>query len=142
MADLHALIRFRKHTVDEKQRVVARLYREAEEIEQRKQNILNQIEKEREQAEEMQIPFVMTYYGLYVDGARKKIKGLDRALEKVNARIETAREDLREAFAELKKVEITQRKREEEEDAEEKRRETQILDDIGIDSYRRKLNEE
>lgn len=142
MADLHALIRYRKHIVDEKQRVVARLYREAEEIEQRKQNILDQIEKERAQAEEMQIPFVMTYYGLYVDGARKKIKGLERALAKVNSRIEKAQEDLREAYAELKKIEITQRQRAQEEQEEEKRKETQILDDIGIDSYRRKLNED
>ena len=118
MADLKALIRYRKHEVDEKQRIVAQLYRQAEEIEQRKQAILDQIQKERQKAEEMAEPFAMTHYGLYVDGARKKIKGFDQALAKVNARIDKAREALREAFAELKKIEITQRQREEEEEEE------------------------
>lgn len=137
MADLKALIRYRRHIVDEKQKIVAQLYREAEEVEQRKQNILDQIDKERKQAEDMNAPFVMTYYGLFVDGARKKIKGLDRALAKIDKRIEKAQDALREAFAELKKVEITQRRREEEEAAEELKKENRVLDDIGLQGYLR-----
>ena len=40
MADLKPLIRFRKHTVDEKQRALAALYREQENVEKQKQVVL------------------------------------------------------------------------------------------------------
>ena len=47
MADLDSLIRLRKHAVDDKQRVVAQLYREAENLEKQKKVIQEQMAHEK-----------------------------------------------------------------------------------------------
>ncbi len=137
MADLHGLIRLRKHTVDEKQRVLARLFREAEQIESQKQALLDQMQEERKLAEESEMLESIAYYGRYAEGVRIKIGGLDKALKKLNTRIAIAQEDIRAAFAELKKAEITQRRRDEAIKEEEKQKESKELDEIGIEGFRR-----
>ena len=48
----------------------------------------------------------------------------------------------RAAFAELKKVQITQRNREAEERAEEQAKEDRELDEIALEGYRRNLEED
>ena len=60
----------------------------------------------------------------------------------MEARSALAQEDMRAAFAEMKKIEIVDRNRQEREDAELKAKETRELDDIAIDQYRRNLVEE
>ena len=46
MADLEALIRFRRHTVDEKQKFLAQLFRDAENLQRQRQAIIDRMEKE------------------------------------------------------------------------------------------------
>jgi nicotinate-nucleotide pyrophosphorylase len=65
---------------------------------------------------------------------------MDGAIAKINARIERAQDEIRAAFADLKKVEITQKNREDREEAEQNRKETIMLDEIGLETFRR--NEE
>lgn len=137
MADLQGLIRLRKHLVDEKQRVLARLFREAEQIEAQKNMLFEQMERERKLAEESEVLESIAYYGRYAEGVRKKIAGLDRGLSKINQRISFAQEDMRQAFAELKKVEITQRRRDDAIREEERQKEEKELDEIGIEGFRR-----
>lgn len=142
MADLDPLIRYRKHGVDEKRRFLSQLYREMEQLELQKKVIQNQMEQEIALAAEMGTPEAQAYLGLYLEGARRKIKALNVSLSKMEARIAAAQEDIRAAFAELKKIEIIQRNREEEEAAAIKRKEEQTLDDIAIEGYRRRLDGE
>lgn len=142
MADLDPLIRYRKHIVDEKRRFLSQLYREMEQLELQKKVIESQMEREITLAAEMGTPEAQAYLGLYLEGARRKIKALNVSLAKMETRVAAAQEDIRAAFAELKKIEIIQRNREEEEAAALKRKEDQTLDEIAIEGYRRRLGGE
>ncbi len=138
MADLHPLIRFRKHVVDEKQKFLSQLYRDAERVEQTKQLMLEQMEREKDLAAEMGTTEASLLLVRYLDGARRKIRALDMTLKKMQARIDAAQEDVRAAFAEMKKIQITQDRREEREAAEDNKKESRALDDMGIEGFRRK----
>ena len=138
MADLKSLIRFRKHGVDEKRRQLAQLYREAELVERQKKIIEDQMQREIDLAKDMGSVYAQAYLGKYLQGARRKVKALEKSIEKINVRIAAAQEDMRESFAEMKKVEITQARRDAREDAAQKKKEEAELDEIAIDQFRRK----
>jgi hypothetical protein len=142
MADLEALIKFRRHIVDEKRRFLAQLYREAEQVERQRQVILQQMEREIAMAEKMGTSDAQAFLGKYLEGARRKVKALEGALKKMDVRIAAAQEDMRAAFNEMKKIEITQRNREERAEAEQKRKDDQELDEIALDTYRRRMEED
>jgi flagellar FliJ protein len=137
MADLKSLIRYRKHGVDEKRRQLAQLYREAEVVERQKKVIEDQMQKEIDLAAEMGGVDAQVHLGKYLQGARKKIKALERSLEKMNERIAAAQEDMRESFAEMKKVEITQRNRDKREDDDQRKKEDAELNEIALEQFRR-----
>ena len=142
MADLDPLIRLRKHAVDEKQRAVAQLYREAENLEKQKKVVEDQMAYEKKLAEEMGRPEAISFYTRYADGARKKITALQMAIKKMEGRIEAAQEDMRTAFAEMKKVQITQTRREKRQEKAQQKKDDQLLDEVAIDQYRRKVLED
>ena len=142
MADLDALIRLRKHAVEEKQRVVAQLYREVETLEKQKKAVQDQMAHEKKLAEEMERPEAITFYGRYADGARKKIQLLQVTIKKLEGRIDAAQEDMRGAFAEMKKVQITQDRREKREAKKLQKKEDNLLDDVALDQYRRRILED
>jgi flagellar protein FliJ len=141
MADLEPLIRFRKHGVEEKQRILAQLYREVEKLELAKKAVEDQMEKEKRLAKEMQTAEASAFYGRYAEGARNKIMALQQAIAKTNIRVEAAQEEMREAFAEMKKIEITHRNRKARENAARDKKEEQELDETAIDNYRRQREE-
>ncbi len=138
--DLYALIRVRKHAVEQKQKVVAELYREAEELETQKKTLLEQLAIERHTVDEMGVE-ALNYFGHYNKAVKERVEDIDEALGKLEVRIQIAQDNMREAYADLKKIEITQERREDEERAEEKKRESDALDEIAIDAYRRKMEE-
>ncbi len=142
MADLDPLIRLKKHAVDEKQRAVAQLYREVENLERQKKAVQDQMAHEKKLAEDMQRPEAITYYGRYAEGARKKIEAFQAAIRKIESRIEAAQEEMRAAFAEMKKIQITQSNREKREEKVRKKKEDDQLDEIALDQYRRKVLED
>lgn len=142
MADLDPLIRLRKHAVEEKQRVVAQLYREVENLERQKKIVQDQMAHEKKLAEEMQRPEAITYYGRYAEGARKKIAAFQAAIKKIESRIEAAQEEMRTAFADMKKIQITQSNREKREGKARQKKEEAQLDEIALDQYRRKVLED
>lgn len=137
MADLDALIRYRKHAVDEKQRVLSQLYRDAENLERRRQEIIDQMEREKNLAEEMRSHEYDAYMGRYLEGARKKVQAFDAAIKKIEVRIAAAQEDMREAFAEQKKIEITQRNRQSRERKAQDKKDGDELDEVALDGFRR-----
>lgn len=142
MADLEPLIRLRKHAVDEKQRAVAQLYREAENLEKQKKVVEDQMAHEKRLAEEMNRPEAIAFYTRYAEGARKKIAVLQSSIKKMEGRIEAAQEDMRAAFAEMKKIQITQNRREKREAKAVQKKEDAQMDDIAIEQYRRQTLEE
>lgn len=142
MADLEPLIKYRKHAVDEKRRFLAQLYREAEQIERQKQAVQIQMAREIDLAKDMGTTDAAAYLNKYLEGARRKIRALEGSLKKMDVRIAAAQEDMRAVFAEMKKVEIIQKNRESRAAAEQKKKDDQELDEVALDGYRRRVEED
>lgn len=139
MAKLDGLIRVQKHTVDEKQKILARLFREQEEHETAKRTIQEQVDSETLVANDMSNdPISRLSFGNFLAGAKQKISDIDAHLEKLEMRIELAQENIRQAFEELKKTEIIDKNRKKKIKKEKSKKENSELDDIGIEGHRRK----
>ena len=140
MADLDPLIRLYQKRVDDKQRVLADLYREVEILETLKGNILDEIESETKVIESMEGMAALdtqSYFGAYLQAMQKKIAVVDDGLKQIERRVNLAREDVRRGFAELKKVEITAESRAAEEGRKQAKKESDLMDEIGLDAFRR-----
>lgn len=138
MADLNPLIRLRKYRVEEKQKILADLFREAEKIEARKAQLLAQKDAEQRIAEEKQDYETHTAFVLFAERVRGEVELLDEALAKLDTRISIAQDAMREAFGELKKIEIIQENRDEEDAKAALKREGQVLDEVALNGFRRK----
>ncbi len=141
MADLTGLIRVRKHELEQKQKTIAELYRQAEELAHQKTELLETLDEEQEKLKDFGVE-MLSYFGPYSEAVHERVEDIDAATAKLETRIEIAREDMRMAYAEFKKIEITHERRlEEEQDAEEKR-DSMTMDDIAIENYRRQINDD
>jgi len=141
MADLNPLIRVRKHAVEQKQKFVAELYRQAEELTAQKQRFLDQLAEEKEKIKNANSVEMLRFFNNYSKSVKARVKDVDQSIRQLEKRIETAREDMREAFAEFKKIEITQARREEEKEAALNKKEAIELDEMAIDGFRRRDEE-
>jgi flagellar export protein FliJ len=137
MADLDPLIRLYQKRVDDKQRVLADLYREVEILETLKSDMLAEIDSESKVIEGMEALDTHSYFGAYLQAMRKKIDVVDDGLKQIERRVNLAREDVRRGFAELKKVEITAESRDAEEARKLAKKESDLMDEIGLDAFRR-----
>jgi flagellar export protein FliJ len=142
MANLNPLIRLRKYRVEEKQKILADLFRQAEKIESRKSFLLKQKDEEQDIAEEKNDYETLTAFALFAERVRGEIEGLNEEMAKLNVRIGIAQDAMREAFGELKKIEIIQKSRDDEEDKAELKREGQVLDEVALVGFTRKGEEE
>lgn len=138
MANLESLIRLRRHKVEEKQKVLAEIFRHVEVIETRKKELLSRLEKERKALDENLNLETREYYGRFEGVIRGDVERMDIELEKLETRVQIAQEEVRVAFADKKRVEIVHKRRQEEEAQEIKDKETLELNEIGIDGFRRK----
>lgn len=138
MANLKPLIKLRKFQVEEKQKVLAALLREVEKFEGKKREILISIKEERKIAEESDDYETQAAYRLYAERAREQVRLYDGEINKYNFLIQKAQEDMRDAFAEQKKIEIIQEQRELEEEREETRRDNDRMDEVGLTGFVRK----
>jgi len=142
MAELDPLIRLYKKRVDDKQRVLADLYRTVEELEGRKQAMLDEIESESKVVEDLNSLDTQNFFGAYVAGMRKKIARVDDELQKMELLVDAAREEVREGFAELKKVELTAEARADIEAKKIAKKDSDLMDEIGLDAFRRQQDED
>lgn len=141
MANLKSLIRLRKHGIDEKQKILADLFRKVEQLEERKRALLEDIEREKKIMEASEFLETREYYGRYAQGVRRQIERIEKDIKKLDVRIQIAQDEIREAFADMKRIEIVQKNRESKETAERGRKESNELDDIGVEGFRRQENE-
>ena len=141
MANLKPVIRFQKFKMDEKRRIIARLYAEAEKIYGHKQRALDDVARERKYVDESEDPHVITGFLAYQGLMKKKVALIDTEIKRIDARIEIAQDDLREEFTELKKFEIVQRRRLEKRRKELDRKEAQLFDAIAIEAFFRAFGE-
>ncbi|HEY8964579.1 MAG TPA: hypothetical protein VIN59_08985 [Alphaproteobacteria bacterium] len=142
MANLDPLIRFQKYKMDEKQRFIARLFAEAENIYNHKKRMLDEVAAERTFADRSMDPWVITGFLGYQGLMKKRVALINKEIERIEARIAIAQDDLRDEFIELKKFEIVQRRRLERERKRLEKLEAQMFDAIAIEGFRRRLAEE
>lgn len=135
MANLTSLIRLRRHRIEEKQKILAGLYRKAEEIENRRAQLETTLENERASLSADSTADMLAYYGRYSKTVIEQIEQENDALEKINMRIRIAQDDIRTAFIALKQIEIVQEAREKEERTEQNKKESQDLDEIGMTRF-------
>jgi flagellar FliJ protein len=77
-------------------------------------------------------------YGSYVSAAIERRRTLDASVEDVRRQIEMAQEEVTIAYQELKKFEVAQSNRKRRVREEANRREQVVLDEIGIETFRRR----
>lgn len=137
MADLDPLIRFRKHELDEKQKFLARLFEEANKLLHQREGIVQSIDSEMEvmRGEEFQPFMAISGFGTFLQSSKDKIKAIEHEERKLDMRIEIAIADMRNSFGELKKVEITQARRLEEERKKLQAKENALFEEIGLQIY-------
>lgn len=141
MADLDPLIRVRRHAAQQKQKVLADLYRQAEILALRKKSLEDQLAHERATLDAIEMIEAQVSFGLYAEGVKKKIAAVDKERARLETRIAMAQDDVRTAFADLKKIEIIHARRTEEENQARRKKENQAFDDIAIDLFRREGEE-
>lgn len=138
MADLKGLIRLRKHDVEEKQKALGEILRQIEQLEYRKKELLDKLAHERTAMEENLSLETREYYGRFEGVIRSDVERLDIEIKNLERGLEKAQEEVRNAFASQKRVEIVHERRQEEEMQEIKTKESKELDEIGIEGFRRR----
>lgn len=137
--ELKTLIRVHKWELDEKQRKLGNLLRFEQALMNRKALLARRFIEEEQAANAS--PVAAVTFGAYVDWHVEETKRVERALEDNRQEIVMMRDEIMEAYQELKTLEITQENREKRELAELERKMNAILDEIGLMLYRRKKEE-
>lgn len=138
--DLKTLIRVHQFELDEKRRQLGNLLRFEQSLENRKILLAKRFKEEEEAAKSDQTAALT--FGVYVDWHIDETKRVERALVDARQEIALMRDEIREAYQELKTFEITQENREKREAAELERKNNAVLDEIGLTLYRRKQEED
>jgi flagellar protein FliJ len=133
---LKTLIRLAKFNVDEKRRTLQSFQAREDEIVAAMRNDEERL-KEEQRVAAADATGVGFLYGAYAGAWITRRDELARMLEAVRQEIQRARDELAEAFGELKTYEITQRERERRAKAEADKKEQAFLDEIGQNIHRR-----
>ncbi len=136
MADLAPLIRVRKHEVEQKQKTLAEFYRQAGALKDKRDSLETQLAIEAEKTKDMPEE-MLGFFEPYALSVRAQIEEIDEDRKKLEELITMAQDDIRDAYAKLKKIEIIDERRAEEELAKLDKKESDDLDEIAIDGFRR-----
>lgn len=140
MADLSALIRLHKYELDEKRRGLTVLYTELAALEKERQRIEAELAVETASVD-MEGGVAFTYAS-YAERMRKTCEKIEEAEAQLEIRIQSAKDSMMETFGELKKFEMTQAERQRLEEEERAFKESAMLDEIGLETFRRRLAED
>ncbi len=118
--------------------MLAEILRHLEGLDAQKKELLARLEKERQALDENLNLETRDYYGRFEGVIRTNIEKLDAESAAFEGKLQEAQENVRAAFADMKRVEIVHERRQEEEQKEIDGKESQELDAIGIEGFRRK----
>ncbi len=136
MAELESLIRVRKHAVEQKQKILSDLYRNAEDLKRQRDELETKLAIEREKAKDLEAE-MMGYFVPYAKAVNAEIVVIDTNREKLEHRIKFAQDEVRDAFAEVKKIEIIDERRKADDLKDIDQKESDMLDEIALDAFRR-----
>lgn len=138
MANLDPLIRLNKFQLEEKQRVLSGLYAQVEKLEIDKRAILDSVETEKYAIDDATHHLsMMTAFMAYVQKSQKQVESVNNQVSSLEIKITRAIDEMRVAFGELKKIEITRDRRLAELAKENAKREDALFNEIALDIYRR-----
>jgi flagellar export protein FliJ len=134
---LDGIIRYRRYHLDEARRALGVLLRKAADLDKQAASLEREIRNE--QATALQNPEEGgIIYGHYAARAIERRAELQRAIAEIAGRIDQARETVRGEFRELKVLEIAEERRLEEEVKQALLAQQAVLDEVGLDLYRRR----
>ena len=131
------LIRLHKYRVDEKRRVLGELYGQLGDLEQKLKDLETQLVEEQRVANQSP-ENVMFAYGRFHQRAMLIRDEIIEAIAAKEKEVEAARDDVNEAFRELKVYEQAEKNRIKREEEERTRRENIEMDEIAMNLFRQK----
>jgi flagellar export protein FliJ len=136
---LQGIMRFRRYQVDQARRDLGKLLNEVAILERGASDLEVQIVAEQRAANEHPAEggFI---YGQYAQRAIQQRTRFAHAIQVMEGRIAAAQDGLRNEYKELKVVEIAQENRDAAEAAEANRAAQNVLDEIGIELHRRRVD--
>jgi len=136
VAGLKSIIRLRKHQLDEKRRAVTRLQLMLDNMKREEARAVDELVAEKQHATTDRE--TAAAFPNYNKRMQDKLKLIVKEEANLKAAIDRAQAELQDAFKELKTIEITDRERARRAAAEEKKKEDQAMDEIGLEGFRRK----
>ena len=140
MAGLESLIKLHKHELDKKRQILAKLYDIQDVLLREQKKIEDEFAVEKQSvSENSDISFI---FADYAEAVKMKLEINAAKQKEIETQIEKAKDSMMETFSDLKKYEKTQELREKKKQQARDKKEVQELDDIAIESFRRKTVEE
>ncbi|OKH88995.1 flagellar FliJ family protein [Thalassospira sp. TSL5-1] len=135
--DFKALVRVRKWALDEKQRELGEMLRVAEHLKQERQELERAVKAEQKVAAEN--PQTAGFaYGNFASAIIREREALEQQIKAQEDKIDAFRDQVAQAFKDMKTAEISERNRIAALRAEEERKEQETLDEIGARAATRK----
>ncbi|MBL4601933.1 MAG: flagellar FliJ family protein [Emcibacteraceae bacterium] len=131
---LKGIIRLHKWQVDEKRRQITDMEVMRNGLQAKLEKLNTDLEREKEDLAKSKV--VNINYASYASAVMKRRENIEASITEVNVSIENMKDELSEAFKELKKYEIVEQRALEREKFEQKKREQERLDEISINMYR------
>lgn len=135
MRSRDSLIRLHRFQVDEKRRQVVEIETMIAEFRRKEAELEQQILSEQERAGVSDVGHYA--YPTFAKAARDRRENLLKSIEGLTVQLEAAKDDLAEAFSELKKYELMNEKESLRAKAELSAREQAELDEVGLAMHRR-----
>ena len=135
--DLHSLIRLQSWEVDEKRRKLGEYLRIVESLENRMQQLRDELKQEQAVASESPIEGG-ALYGNFAKAVIAERKSLNESIGKAEDEVAFARDELRISYQQQKTYEMSQKTRDKKEEKERKRVEQIDLDEVAAESHRQK----
>jgi len=136
MAGLESLIKLHKHELDEKRQVLAKLYDVQDILKKEQKKIEDEFAREKDSIKDGgDTSFIFADYS---EAVKIRLEVNAKKQRDIEENIEEAKDSMMETFSELKKYEKTQELREKKKQDKLNKKESQELDNIGIERFRRK----
>jgi flagellar FliJ protein len=136
MSGLDQLMRLQRWTLDEKRRQATDLELLIERLIQDINKLDEQVEREIEASRaDLELQRALPGYRGVMRSRRER---MDKSLVDLRSELEKLREQITEAFSDLKKTEQTQKNRQQRQRLAERRKDQAISDEVGLQQHRRK----
>ena len=136
MKSLKTLVRARQRLLDEKRRALGELEMQADRLIEARRALADEQCRE---AENIRTGGGVGYgFGSYLAGVQMRDAALQEGIRQLEPRIEAARDEIAEAFAEIKRFELIEAAQIERARRAAAKREQDELDELGLNVFRRK----